>query len=121
MFPMPLRQILGASSERESPQRPRRGAEGANPFPFPFPLPMALDHERFEVYQAAQELFDLIDEIVEQLRPENGNGNGNGNGITTSKAEQKTYRQVFHDGAASSSQLSARYGAGGTPAFPGAS
>jgi hypothetical protein len=39
----------------------------SNPFPFPFPLPMALDHERFEVYQAALELFDLIDEIVEQL------------------------------------------------------
>ena len=48
---------------------------------------MALDHERFEVYQAALELFDLIDEIVEQPpcggghrseRPENGNGNGNG-------------------------------------------
>ena len=35
--------------------------------PFPFPFPMALDHERFEVYQAALELFDLIDEIVEQL------------------------------------------------------
>jgi hypothetical protein len=28
---------------------------------------MALDHERFEIYQAALELFDLIDEIVEQL------------------------------------------------------
>jgi four helix bundle protein len=39
----------------------------SGPFPFPFPFPMALDHERFEVYQAALELFDLIDEIVEQL------------------------------------------------------
>src|SRR5688572_12390288 len=28
---------------------------------------MALDHERLEVYQAALEFFDLIDEIVEQL------------------------------------------------------
>jgi four helix bundle protein len=28
---------------------------------------MALDHERLEVYQAALELFDLIDEIVDQL------------------------------------------------------
>jgi four helix bundle protein len=28
---------------------------------------MALDHERLEIYQAALELFDLIDEIVEQL------------------------------------------------------
>jgi four helix bundle protein len=28
---------------------------------------MALDHERFEVYQAALDLYDLIDEIVEQL------------------------------------------------------
>jgi hypothetical protein len=34
----------------------------------PFPFPRALDHERFEVDQAALELFDLIDEIVEQLR-----------------------------------------------------
>jgi hypothetical protein len=39
--------------------------EQSLPFPFPFLFPMALDHERFEVYQAALELFDLIDEIVE--------------------------------------------------------
>lgn len=45
---------MGAAHERQ-------------PFPFPYTFPMALDHERLEVYQLALELFDLIDEIVEQL------------------------------------------------------
>jgi hypothetical protein len=40
----------------------------SSPFPFPFPLPMALDHERFEVYLAAPELFDLIDGKRERER-----------------------------------------------------
>jgi hypothetical protein len=36
--------------------------------PVPVPVPMALDHERFEVYQAAPELFDLIDGKRERER-----------------------------------------------------
>jgi hypothetical protein len=68
----------------------------SSPFPFPFPLPRALDHERFEVYQAALESFDLIVAMLVKLaQTENGNGNGNGNGITTSNAEQKPYRHFF--------------------------
>jgi hypothetical protein len=50
---------------------------------------MALDHERCEVYQAALELFDLIDEIVEQLPC--------GRGQLTDQPHERNLRSQVHE------------------------
>jgi hypothetical protein len=75
----------------------------SSPFPFPFPLPMALDHERFEVYELSRCWSNSLRAMNHHpALSARKTGTGSGTGSAPRKPDKNQIVIFFHDEAASS-------------------